>query len=87
MSEKSYFTTESGLCPYIWDAFPYVNLETLEFAYCDVHYQYIRHFTNVSKLLHNKHYDCILKTLKKKLMLELVPDTSPWRRKACARLL
>ena len=29
-----------GLCPYIlWDAFPYVNPETLEFAYCDAHYQ------------------------------------------------
>ena len=34
-------TTESVLCPYIWDVFPYVNLETLQFAYCDAHYQYI----------------------------------------------
>ena len=30
---------ESDLRPYIWDAF-LVNPETLEFAYCDAHYQY-----------------------------------------------
>ena len=37
------------LCPYIWDAFPYhnVNPETWEFAYCDAHYQYIWHFTYI----------------------------------------
>ena len=32
---------------WLWDAFPYVNPETLEFAYCDAHYQYILCFTNV----------------------------------------
>ena len=25
----------------MWDAFPYANPETLEFAYCDTHYQYV----------------------------------------------
>ena len=36
VSKKANLTTKSGLCP-----FPYVNPETLEFAYCDAYYQYI----------------------------------------------
>ena len=39
-AHKPWLTTESGLCPYIWDTFAYVNQETLEFAYCDAHFQY-----------------------------------------------
>ena len=40
-ANKPWLTTESALCPYISDAFPYVSPETLEFAYGDAYCQYI----------------------------------------------
>ena len=34
---------------YVWDAFPYVNPETSEFAYCDAHYDLSVRVTNLVK--------------------------------------
>jgi hypothetical protein len=35
-----WLTTKSGLCPYIWETFPYVFSPTLAVAYYHAHFQY-----------------------------------------------